>query len=92
MKVYRVVTTAYQKDTHKDIFFTSKSKALGYIIGIMKTQKTISAIEHREDGRWYNSKWYYDIDQLFNIRNWNKYDYIINGGCGSLHIEEVQIF
>lgn len=92
MKAYKVITLSHRGDTHNDIFFSSKSKALGYIIGIMKDQVTIRGLERREDDKWYNANWCYEVDDLFNIRNWNKYEYMLDNGFISLLIEEVEIF
>lgn len=88
MKVYAVVKTTSCSGRTTSIFFTSKNKALGYIIGIIKDQPVKAYDKEKE---WYNSVWCYDIDKLFDTKNWNKYKYVIDDGHATLHIEQFNV-
>ena len=91
MKAYRVVTKMHQGDTNQYVYFTSKGKALGYIYHLLEKEGGFAGVERQADGRWWNGNWCYDVDKLFNIRNWDRYDYIGKGGIFSYHIDMITI-
>jgi len=75
MTIYRVTRgTSYTKSA-EEIFFTSRDKALGYIIG-----------RYAEDGRtpvgrvrqadWWNASFCYNAEKLFDVKNLSKYNYL----------------
>ena len=91
MKVYKVTTAEHRVDKEEK-FFTSKNKALGYIIGIMSNEKYPRAIVRQADGRWWNTTWCYDAEIMFDSKNWNKYEYVMNGGITTMRIDVVTIY
>ena len=91
MKVYKVITADHRKDKEEK-FFTSKNKALGYIIGILANEKYFAAIVRRTDNRWYDTSWCYDTEVIFDSKNWNKYEYVMNGGITTIRIEAVTVY
>lgn len=83
MKIYKV---AMKNNTGsiKEVFFTSKAKAVGYIVGRMDTEKEgCRAIEKKMDC------WVYDKKIISATKNWNKFYYIIDGGSTKVTIEEI---
>ncbi len=85
MKIYKI---AMRKNTGsiKEVLFTSKAKAVGYIIGRMDAEKEgCRAIEKKTDN------WEYDKKTICAIKNWNKFYYIIDGGSTKVTIEEILV-
>lgn len=83
MKIYKV---AMKNNTGsiKEVLFTSKAKAVGYVVGNMDTEKEgYRAIEKKID------YWVYDKEIICATKNWNKFYYIIDGGSTKVTIEEV---
>lgn len=83
MKIYKV---AMKKNTGsiKEVLFTSKAKAIGYIAGRMDAEKEGCRAIEKKTGRWE-----YDKKIICATKNWNKFYYIIDGGSTTVTIEEI---
>lgn len=88
MKVYAVVKDTSIRNRADITYFTSKSKALGYIFAMM--EETPRSYESNKE--WYNANWCYDVHKLFNVNNWNKYKYVTDDGHTTYYIEEINVF
>jgi len=77
MKIYKVIRGNSYTNNAEEIFFTSRDKAFGYIIGRYAENKIKPhAIVRNTEG---TASFCYDIEQLLNIKNCNKYKYLMNG-------------
>ena len=83
MKIYKVVM---KKNTGsiKEVLFTSKAKAVGYVVGRMDTEKEGCRAIEKKMGCWE-----YDKKAICATKNWNKFYYIIDGGSTKVIIEEI---
>lgn len=77
MKVYKVIRGNSFTDNAEEIFFTSRDKAFGYIIGryAESNAKPLATVRHTG----VMKKFCYNTDMLFNVKNCTEYDYIIKG-------------
>lgn len=91
MKIYKVITAEHRTDM-KEEFFTSKNKALGYIIGCMSSEKHPEAIVRQADGRWWNAPWCKDTEIIFDSKYWNKYEYVMNNGIVTMRIDAITVY
>lgn len=89
MKVYAVIKdTPYRKES-EIVYFSSREKALGYILGVLTTRnETPRGYDKKEES--YNAKWCYNKEQLFDTKNWNVYKYVMAGGA-TYHIQKIDI-
>ncbi len=78
MTIYKVVRGNSYTNNAEEVFFTSRDKAIGYIIGRYAEAKKKPYGRVRQ-ADWYNGAFCYDVDELLNIKNWNKYNYLMNG-------------
>lgn len=89
MKIYKVIHGNSVVENDKEIFFTSREKALGYIIGFYsRANEKPRAITKRPD--WWNGQWCYNEKMIFDIKNWNKYKFII--GNEHMRIEAIEVY
>lgn len=90
MKIYKVVRGSSCRAIEEEIFFTSRDKALGYILGYMtKTKEQLRGYPKQED--WWKAHWCYNKEILFNSKNWNEFKYVFNNGSGFFYIEQVEV-
>ena len=86
MKAYAIIKNTPYSAGNVEKFFTSKSKAIGYIIAQFKDEKP-----RGYEKEWFDSNWCYDTDELFNSKNWNKYKYVMDGGKTTLYIKQIDV-
>lgn len=89
MKVYKVSVIQYRQAVLDEKFFTSREKAIGYVIGLFGDKDKYRAIERQVD--WYNARWCYDTEKMFNVKNWNKYEYVIDHGVKTAVIDMIAV-
>lgn len=89
MKIYRIVKNTPYKNRAEEKYFTSREKALGYIMGLVSKDTHMGAYSKNEE--WYNATWCYDYEKLFNVKNWNKYCYVTDSGSTVLYIEQIDV-
>ena len=77
MKIYKVICGTPYNDCAEEMFFTSREKALGYIIAKFGIHQFSGY--NKKEPYYSTNTWTNDPDKLFNIRNWNKYKYVVNG-------------
>lgn len=85
MKIYKVIM---KKNTGsiKEVLFSSKPKAVGYIVGRMDADKGgCRAIEKK------TNDWEYDKKVICATKNWNKFYYIMDSGSTKVTIEEITV-
>lgn len=75
MKIYKVTRGNSYTDNAGEIFFTSRGKAIGYIIG----RYAESQEKPHGRARQSSANFCYAPEKLFDSKNWNKYFYIIKG-------------
>ena len=88
MKIYKVVRGSSYRAVEEEIFFTSREKALGYILGYLTKAKEQLHGYPKQENSW-EAWWCYDKEILFNSKNWNKFKYVY--GLGFFYIEQVEI-
>lgn len=88
MTIYKVTRGSSYNNNEEEIFFTSRDKAIGYIIGrYAESREKPRGRERRPD--WWNGSFCYTAEKLFSLRNWNKYLYLIN--CGFFYIDAINV-
>lgn len=91
MKVYQVKTYANRRFHGTSKFFTSKAKALGYVIGLYE-DTNYRAIEKMPSGDWWNARWCHDTNKIFSVKNCLRYEYVFSkNGADIATIEEVEV-
>lgn len=91
MKVYQVVIHAHRNTDVERKFFTSKAKALGYVIGLYE-DTNYQAIEKMPNGDWWNARWCHDTNRIFSVKNCLRYEYVFSkNGAYNATIEEVEV-
>lgn len=74
MTIYKVACSNKKLERYYD----SSEKALMYIMTLfLANNRTPAGIDI--DKEWYNSNWHYDIHEIFNFDNWDKFKYILDG-------------
>ena len=87
MKVYKVIRGNSYTNNAEEIFFTSRDKAFGYIVGRYAEShaQPIATVRNNEMMKTFC----YNADILFDIKNCTKYDYIIKSEYFYINIVNV---
>lgn len=88
MKAYAVMQCVHDTKTKVIAYFSSRTKAMNYIITLMKDYP---ARGYDKNKVWYNNYWEYDSSKLFDVKNWNKYRYVNDIGNITFSIEVISI-
>ena len=90
MKIYAVIKdTSYCKDVEK-IYFTSKNKALGYILGLYRANNE-QARGYDKKKQYYNATWIYDLEVLMDAKNCEMFKYVMASGGATYRIEKINV-
>lgn len=90
MTIYKVTRgNSYTKNA-EEIFFTSRDKALGYIIGIYAENKRTPAGRVRQ-ADWWNADFCYDVEKLFDVKNLSKYNYLNMKSSDYFYIDSIKV-
>ena len=88
MTIYKVIRGNSYTNNAEEIFFTSRDKAIGYIIGrYAESKEKPHGVTRQPD--WYNASFCYNPEMLFSIKNWNRYRYLIN--CEYFYIDSIKV-
>ena len=90
MKIYAVnKDTSYGRNV-ETLYFTSRDKALGYILGLYSANNERPRGYDKEK-EWYNATWVYDVEFLTSAKNCDKFKYVMAAGNASYHIEKINV-